>query len=123
LATVYDESKQGDIMAETIPLVVYPAKDAEASKQFFTTFLGTEPYVESDYYIGYKVGAMEVGLDPHGQAVIIYTDVSDIKDGIQSLLDAGGSLVQDAKEVGGGLLIAQVKDANGNVVGLRQETK
>jgi hypothetical protein len=32
-------------------------------------------------------------------------------------------IVQDVKDVAGGLLIAQVKDADGNVVGLRQQSK
>jgi hypothetical protein len=39
------------------------------------------------------------------------------------LLDAGATTQQDVKDVGGGLLIAQVKDAGGNVLGLRQKTK
>src|SRR6266403_5608538 len=110
-------------MAENIKLLVYPAKDLNASKAFFNTFLDAQPYVDGDYYVGYKVGELEVGLDPNGQAVIAYIDVQDIKESLQTLLDSGSSIVQDVKDVGGGLLIAQVKDANGNVLGLRQETR
>ncbi len=36
---------------------------------------------------------------------------------------AGAVIVQDVKEVGGGLLIATFKDADGNVVGFRQQPK
>ena len=110
-------------MPENVKLIVYPAKDVNASKAMFKAFLGVELYVDSDYYIGYKADNMEVGIDPHGQAVISYIDVEDIKGSIQTLLDAGAHIHQDVKDVGGGLLIAQIKDANGNVVGLRQETK
>jgi predicted enzyme related to lactoylglutathione lyase len=81
--------------------------------------LGVEPYVDSTYYVGYKLGNLEVGLDPNGKAVICYIDVIDIKSSLQTLVDAGAVIQQDIKEVGGGLLIAQVKDANGNVLGLR----
>jgi predicted enzyme related to lactoylglutathione lyase len=52
---------------------------------------------------------------------IAYTDVMDIKSSLQAMIDVGAEVVQDVKGVGGGTLIAQVKDADGNVVGLRQQ--
>jgi predicted enzyme related to lactoylglutathione lyase len=106
-----------------IKLVVYPAKDLEASKAFFNTFLGAEPYADAPYYVGYKVNDLEIGLDPNGQAVIAYVEVEDIKASLSTLVDSGASVHQDVKDVGGGLLIAQVKDANGNVLGLRQKAE
>lgn len=60
-----------------------------------------------------------MGLDPNGQAVICYIDVIDIKDSLQTLVDAGAVIQQDIKDVGGSLLIAQIKDANDNMLGLR----
>jgi predicted enzyme related to lactoylglutathione lyase len=109
-------------MAEKIKILVYPAKDLKAGKSFFNTFLGVEPYVDSVYYVGYKIEGLEIGLDPNGKATIAYIDVQDIKKSLQSLLDSGANIYQDISEVGGGLLIAQVKDKNGNVLGLRQQT-
>jgi predicted enzyme related to lactoylglutathione lyase len=53
---------------------------------------------------------------------IAYTDVKDIKSSLQVMVKVGAKVVQDVKEVGGGLLIAQVKDVDGNVVGLRQQS-
>jgi predicted enzyme related to lactoylglutathione lyase len=110
-------------MANQIPLIVYPIKDADKAKKFYSTFLGTEPYMDSPYYIGYKVGDGEVGLDPHGQSLISYIDVDDIEDSINALKEVGGEVVTPTKEVGGGLKIAQVKDTDGNVVGFRQHAK
>jgi predicted enzyme related to lactoylglutathione lyase len=110
-------------MAENIKLLVYPAKDLDSSKAFFNTFLGVEPYVDSAYYVGYKLNELEIGLDPNGQAIIAYIDVHDVKESLQTFLGSGASIYQDIKEVGGGLLIAQVKDANGNVLGLRQQPR
>jgi hypothetical protein len=52
---------------------------------------------------------------------IAYTDAKDIKSSLQALIEVGPEVVQDVKEVGG-LLIAQVKDADGNVVGLREQS-
>jgi predicted enzyme related to lactoylglutathione lyase len=111
-------------MARNIKLLVYPVKDVERAKAFYGKFLGVEPYVASPYYVGYKVGNQEVGLDPNSNAgPIAYTDVEDIKSSLQAMIEVGAMIVQDVKDVGGGLLIAQVKDADGNVVGLRQQSK
>jgi predicted enzyme related to lactoylglutathione lyase len=110
-------------MAQNIKLIVYPVKDLEAAKTLYGKFLGVEAYADGAYYVGYKLDDLEVGLDPNGQAVIGYIDVDDIKAYMQTLLDAGATMHQDIKDVGEGLLIAQVKDADGNVLGLRQSPK
>jgi len=106
-----------------ISLIVYPVKDLAQAKKLYSTFLGVEPYVDGSYYVGYKVGDQEIGLDPNGQTPgpLGYTYISDIKASLQSLLDAGAQSVQDVKDVGGGRLIATVKDADGNVIGLVQD--
>ncbi|HEX7482319.1 MAG TPA: glyoxalase [Candidatus Bathyarchaeia archaeon] len=110
-------------MAQNIKLIIYPVKDIEKAKTFYSKFLDAEPYVASPYYVGYKVGNLEVGLDPNSKVgPIAYTDVKDIKSSLQAMVKVGAEVVQDVKEVGGGLLIAQVKDINGNVVGLRQQS-
>jgi predicted enzyme related to lactoylglutathione lyase len=111
------------IMAQNIKLIVYPVQDREKAKVFYGRFLDAEPYVDSAYYVGYRVGNQEVGLDPNSKVgPIAYTDVKDIKSSLQSMIEVGAEVVQDVKEVGGGLFIAQVKDADGNVVGLRQQS-
>lgn len=104
-----------------ISLIVYPVKDLAQAKKLYSTFLGVEPYVDSAYYVGYKVGDHEVGL-AHGDTTgpIAYRDVADIQASLQALLTAGGQTVQEPKDVGGGLLVASIKDADGNVIGLRQ---
>jgi predicted enzyme related to lactoylglutathione lyase len=107
-----------------IKLLVYPVGDLTAAKALFAEFLGVKPYVDGSYYVGFRVGDQEIGLDPNAQdstGPIGYVDVSDIKASLKSLLDAGGQLQQDVKNVGGGLLIATVKDGSGNTLGLRQE--
>ena len=108
-------------MAQNIKVIVYPVKDIEKAKAFYSKFLDVEPYVDSPYYVGYRVGDQEVGLDPNSQVgPIAYIDVEDIKSSLQAMIEVGAEVIQDAKNVGGGLLIAQLKDADGNIVGLRQ---
>ncbi len=111
-------------MARNIKLLVYPVKDVEKAKAFYRKFLDAEPYVASTYYVGYKAGEIEVGLDPNSSVgPIAYADVMDIKSSLKAMTEAGAEILQDVKDVGAGLLIARVKDADGNVVGLRQQSK
>ena len=112
-------------MSQGIELFVYPVKDIAQAKALYRTLLGTEPYVDSAYYIGFRVGEHEIGLDPNCQAKgmtgpIGYRQVSDIEKSLQSLLDAGAQVQQEIQNVGGGRLTAWVKDADGNITGLMQ---
>ena len=45
--------------------------------------MGTDPYVDAAYYVGYRDGDLEVGLDPRGESAgpIAYWEVDDIKGG------------------------------------------
>src|SRR5690348_13014025 len=109
-------------MAQSINIIVYPVKDINASKVLFSKYLGVEPYVDGAYYVGFKVGDQEIGLNPnaHMQGVMTpigYIDVTDIKSSLQTLLEAGAQVQQDVMDVGGGLLIATVRDGNGNILG------
>ncbi len=111
-------------MARNLKNLVYPVKDVEKAKAFYGKFLDTEPYIASAYYVGYRVGEMEVGLDPNSNVgPIAYADVEDIKRSLQAMTEAGATIIQDARDVGAGLLIARIKDADGNVVGFRQQSK
>jgi predicted enzyme related to lactoylglutathione lyase len=108
-------------MTSGMQLVVFPTKNLDVAKKIFSTLLGTDPYVDGPYYVGFRAGGPEVGLDPNGTGgPICYWDVDDIAASVQSLVAAGGTLDEAPHDVGRGLLIAKVKDADGSVVGLRQ---
>ncbi len=112
-------------MAQSIKIFVYPVKDVTASKVLYSQFLGVEPYTDGAYYVGFRIGDQEIGLDPNAYrkgvtTPIGYVEVTDIKGSLQRLLDAGAQLQQDVTDVGGGMLIATVKDLDGNILGLRQ---
>ena len=49
---------------------------------------------------------------------VAYWHVDDIKGSMKALLDTGAEAHQEVRDVGGGKLIASVKDADGNVIGL-----
>ncbi len=109
-----------------ISLIVYPAADLPAAKRFFRELIGADPYADSAWYVGYKTGDMEIGLDPNGNAelgALAYWTVSDIAASVKALVAAGGTVVKEITDVGYGMLVANVKDPSGAAVGLRQLPK
>ena len=109
-------------MNQGIRTIIYPVRDIARAKKLYSKLVGTEPYADQPYYVGFRVGDQEIGLDPNGhkQGMTAYWHVDDIKKSLQSLLDAGAQVQQQVKDVGGGKLIASVKDADGNIIGLVQ---
>ncbi len=108
-------------MTSGMQLVVFPTKDLDGAKKIFSTLLGTDPYVDREFYVGFRAGGLEFGLDPNGtDGPICYWDIDDIEASVQSLVAAGATLDEAANDVGRGLLVAKVRDADANVVGLRQ---
>jgi|SRR5664280_1594118 predicted enzyme related to lactoylglutathione lyase len=111
-----------------ITLLTYPVKDIAQAKMLYTKLLGVEPYADGGFYVGYKLGDQEIGLVPGGQAQgmtgpLPYFDVSDIKNTLKSMEEAGAQIQQELRDVGGGLLVASVKDKDGNITGFRQYPK
>ena len=112
-------------MNQGIRTVIYPVKDLAQAKTLYSKLLGVEPYGDEAYYVGFRVGDQEIGLDPYGHnkgmtGPVGYFHVSDIQQSLQALLDAGAQVQQGVKDVGGGKLIASVKDADSNIIGLIQ---
>src|SRR2546426_2616544 len=105
-----------------IRLFIYPVKNINQAKTLYSKLLGIEPYVDAPYYVGFRVGDQEIGLDPHGHksGPVGYWHVNDIKKSLQLLLEAGAQTQQEIKDVGEGKLIASAKDADGNLIGLIQ---
>ena len=111
-------------MNKGITTVIYPVKDIAKAKALFRGLLGKEPYADDSYYVGFKVGNQDIGLDPNGhkEGMTAYYYVDDIQKILKLLLDAGSKQVQEIKDVGGGRLIASVRDADGNIIGLIQDS-
>jgi lactoylglutathione lyase len=111
-------------MAMTEQLVVYPVKDLQKAKELFTQLLGADPYVDTPYYVGYHTEDREIGLDPNGSSngPIAYWETDDITASVDELRAAGWQVTSDPKDVGGGLLVAQFADSDGNTIGLRQSS-
>ena len=99
---------------------VYPVSDLAKAKALWQAFLGIEPYADAPYYVGFRLEDQEVGLDPNGHkdGPRAYWQVDDVPAAIETLVAAGAVVYEEARDVGGGKLIASVKDADGNVIAL-----
>jgi predicted enzyme related to lactoylglutathione lyase len=113
-------------MTDGIKTIIFPVAHLGQSKELFRVLLGVEPYVDEAYYVGFRAGGQEIGLDPNGHskgmtAPIGYWPVEDIDASVKALTDAGADTFQEVQDVGGGRRIAAVQDADGNVIGLMQD--
>ena len=105
--------------------VLYPVSDLPSAKALFTRLLGADPVSDAPYYVGFQSGDQQIGLDPNGEqrgmkGATPFWDVDDIPGVVAGLVEAGATIVEDVRDVGGGLLIAMLSDADGNMIGLRQ---
>jgi len=110
-------------MSGEIRTLIYPVRNIELTKSLLAVSLGTEPYVDAPYYVGFRSDGFEIGLDPNGHrqgmtGPVPYTEVADIEATYGLLIEAGAEGVQEPKDVGQGKLIASVKDADGNMLGI-----
>jgi len=104
---------------------LYPVKDIAAAKAVYSALLGIEPMADAPYYGGDQNGDQHIGLGPNGHAQgmtgpVSYYEVDDIAAGIQALQAAGATVVVEPNDVGGGMLVATLTDADGNPIGLTQ---
>jgi predicted enzyme related to lactoylglutathione lyase len=109
-------------MNQGIRTIIYPVKDIAQAKALYRALLGVEPVMDQPYYVQFQVEGQSIGLDPNGQqqGPVSYYHVDDIRKTLQGLVDAGATVLQEVKDVGGGKLMASVKDGDGNVIGLIQ---
>ena len=115
-------------MTSGVQTILYPVKDLASAKALFTALSGQQPYMDQPYYVAFTVDGQDVGLNPHGHqqgmaGPVPFWHVEDIKASLHALLDAGATVLEDVKDVGGGKLVASVKDADGNGLGLIQDAR
>ncbi len=113
-------------MNKGVQTIIFPVRDVARAKSIFSAVLGAEPIADQPYYVGYKVADQDIGLDPNGHnqgmtGPVAYWHVDDLNARLEALKAAGAQVVQEPRNVGGGRMIASVKDPDGNPLGLLQD--
>jgi predicted enzyme related to lactoylglutathione lyase len=110
-----------------IKTVLHPVSDVAKAKPVYTALLGTGPSADAPYYVGYDAGGQHIGLVPAGgpqqmASPVAYWHVPDIEAKLAEVTAAGAAVKDPVRDVGNGRLVATVTDADGNVLGLLQDS-
>lgn len=103
---------------------IYKVSDINDAKNWYSNILGFEPYFDEPFYVGYNVAGYELGLQPDekndakNDGVATYWGVEDVPEKYNELLAAGAITYEAPTDVGGGIIVAAVKDPWGNVFGI-----
>jgi catechol 2,3-dioxygenase-like lactoylglutathione lyase family enzyme len=100
--------------------VIYPAPDIDAAKKWWTEYLGTPPYFDEPFYVGFNPGGYELGLLPDGDPVagpLTYWGVDDVDEAVAAAIQIGAVEHLPASDVGDGIITATVTTPQGNIVG------
>ena len=103
---------------------IYLVSDLEAAKTWYSKLFEAEPYFDTPYYVGYNIAGYELGLHPEetdtkkGDNVLTYWGVSDVDAEYNRMVALGATEHQKPNNVGGEIVVASVKDAWDNVIGI-----
>jgi predicted enzyme related to lactoylglutathione lyase len=109
-----------------IKTVLHPVTDLEKAKAVYAALLGVQPMADSPYYVGFEAEGQQIGLVPQGgpqkmTSPVAFWHVSDIEAKLAEVTAAGATVKDAPHDVGGGRLVAEFTDPDGNVLGLVQD--
>ena len=104
---------------------IYVVPDLADATEWYSAVLGAAPYFEESFYVGFRVGAQELGLIPAAEAdtpgpggAIPYWRVENADTSLARLVELGAVSRYPVTDVGGGVRVASVADPYGNLIGI-----
>jgi predicted enzyme related to lactoylglutathione lyase len=104
---------------------IYKVSDISAAKKWYAKIFGVEPYFDEPFYVGFNVAGYELGLQPEEKpnpakegGVVSYWGVENVDEIFKLLISTGATSFEKPAEVGGGIIVATVKDPWNNLVGI-----
>jgi predicted enzyme related to lactoylglutathione lyase len=104
---------------------IYKVPDINAAKQWYAIAFETTPYFDEPFYVGFNIDGYELGLQPGDSdisnkagSVAAYWAAEDVAATYLRLVSLGATGNEPPQEVGGGIIVATVKDPWSNVIGL-----
>ncbi|HEX4909779.1 MAG TPA: VOC family protein [Permianibacter sp.] len=108
----------------------YPiaAERLAEARDWYSRLLGSAPYFDQPFYVGFNVAGYELGLVPKadGEAptqttgAVPFWGTPDANAVYQRLLNLGADSIEAPHDVGDGIVVAQVRDPFGNLFGVIQ---
>lgn len=104
---------------------ILKVSDLAAAKAWYSRVFGIEPYFDEPFYVGFNIGGFELGLDPDTSeqepgagGSVTYWGVESMATAMAGLRKEGVKVRSEPRDVGGGIVVAAIKDPFGNVIGL-----
>ena len=100
--------------------IIYPAPDLAAATAWWTDFLGTAPYFDEPFYVGFDVAGFELGLLPDADpadGAQAYWGVDDVQAAVEAAVEDGAVVHTPPTDVGEGIVTALVRLPVGSLVG------
>lgn len=105
--------------------VIYHVTNLAEAKEWYSKAFHTKPYFDEDFYVGFSIAGYELGLVPDNRKSKDKSDnvetmwgVPNVEAEHKRLLDLGCTELNPPTNVGGDLIVSNVKDPWGNVIGL-----
>ncbi len=104
---------------------IYTVSNLQEAIEWYSRVFETEPYFNEPFYVGFNIAGYELGLMPEEHPVInktanvlSYWGVEDVEKEYNRMLEAGATSQGAPQNVGGPIVVAELKDPWDNVIGL-----
>jgi predicted enzyme related to lactoylglutathione lyase len=105
--------------------VIYQVPDLARAKEWYARVFRIAPYFDEPFYVGFNVGGYELGLHPADARTTVgpggsvaYWGVGDLRATLEELASERVTPFRPVQDVGEGILVAEIADPFGNVIGL-----
>ncbi|MFM2387418.1 MAG: hypothetical protein RL660_2175 [Bacteroidota bacterium] len=105
--------------------VIYKVPNLAEARDWYAKAFEVEAYFDEPFYVGFSIAGYELGLQPEESAIktradnsVAYWGVDDVASTFERFLSIGAQVHEKHEDVGGGIIVATLKDPYGNVVGL-----
>ncbi len=100
----------------------YRAQDLEKAKAWYSKVFGIKPSFDEPFYVGFEIGGFELGLQPSDQpghtSGNAYWGADDADAMVAHLAKNGATVIDQVRDVGGGIRLGSVRDPFGNTIGI-----
>ncbi len=104
---------------------IYHVGDINAAKNWYAKVFEIQPYFDQPFYVGFNIAGYELGLQPEensvtdkAESVVAYWGVKNVGEQFNRFIASGAIAHENPQDVGGGIVVASVKDPWGNIIGL-----
>lgn len=104
---------------------IYHVPDLDEAKEWYTKVFGVSPYFDEEFYVGFNVAGYELGLvpdatpsDKKSDNIESFWGVENVESEHQRFIALGATEHVAPTNVGGEIVVSNLKDPWGNVIGL-----